>query len=236
MNHYLIKTVFLILLLFATSLAHGSNLTVGFIERPPYIYANADGSIQGKFGRELENIFFNARINARLHKFSALDLKDFFGNEQVDAYIATKSIVDKPDDFFFSSKPLVTLDFYAYSLPTSKPITQIIDLENTSVTIPLPLNRLRGELKERLSDPVYKINVAGHSMNFEDQIEWLEQERVKYVITYIDRNTQALQFSKKIKTDHLQMNRLFSLPLYLVVRKSVAQSNEMMQRINQFIR
>ncbi len=236
MNHLLLKTAFLALLLSPASFAFASNLVVGFIERPPYIYTNADGSIKGKFGRELEDIFFNSRVNAKLQKFAPLDLKDFFGNAQVDGFIATKSIIDNPDKFIFSKKPLVTLKFYAYSLPTTAPARQISDLENTSVTIPLPLEKLNGDLKDRLADPASNIQVEGHSMTFEEQIEWLEQGRVEYVITYIDQNTRALQFSKNIKTDHLQVNNIFSLPLYLVVRGSFEQGEEMMKRINRFIK
>lgn len=236
MKNLLISTSLLILLLGASRQANAVNLLVGFIERPPYIYTNADGAIQGSFGQKVEEIFFNARVNAKLIKFAPSELKTFFGSEKVDGYITTKSIVDNPGDYLFSKKPFVTLKFYAYSLPSTKPVDQVSDLRNTTLTLPLPLDKYKGKLKDWIDDTSNNVSVVGHSMPFDEQIEWLKQGRVKYVITYVDQNTQALQFSKKIDTDQFQVNDLFSLPLYSVVKKSVAHSQEMMQRVNRFVK
>lgn len=236
MMRWFSSIVALTLLSIATTNAYATELVVGFIERPPYIYSNADGSIRGKFGQQLEDVFFQSRVNAKLRSFDATELKSFFGHNQLDAFIATKTLVNQPDKFHFSQDPLVVLRFYAYYLKSSEPVEKISDLKNTKVVLPLPLSRLRGELKEWLSTQENNIDVVGHSLQFDDQINLLEAGDVDYVITHIDQNNQAMNFSKKLKTDHLQVNNIFNLPMYLVVRKSVEGSKDMMQRINQHIR
>ncbi|TRY29879.1 hypothetical protein [Aliiglaciecola sp. M165] len=207
-------------------------LYIGFVERPPHIYANADGSIRGLLGKQLQDIFKRARVESELVRTFPKDIDKLIGRVDLNGFIATKTLMDDPDNYLFTDEPLFILDFYVYHLATTPSIAGLSELKNTSVILPIPLNSFEGPLKEHLIDQTNKVTVHSDQSNLEQQIILLRKNRAKYAISYFGPNNIALMFSKRANRDDIQSSQLFELPMYFVLKKSVDDAPNIMHRVN----
>ncbi len=207
-------------------------VVVGFIERAPYIYNNADGRVKGKFGKKLQAQFSAAQIRTRLKGIARPDPAVMFDNQEFDAFIVSKEIITTPEQFLFSEKPLLIVKFYAYYLQGTPQINSIEGIRNSSVVMPLPLDKVAGDLTDWLRDPQNNIKIVGSELDMETEIDMLQQGKAQYVVSYIDQNSRAMVFSPKAKSTKLQSSFIFEVPMYMVLRKSVHQSAEKIQRLD----
>ena len=85
----------LITLLNITPFAWSSDLLkVGYIERAPHIYANADGSVRGLTGKNLVSLFRKANVDVEMVRTYQEDIANFIKTPSLDAFIATLTLIE----------------------------------------------------------------------------------------------------------------------------------------------
>ena len=228
------RMCFLILLIvmFVNTSAFASDVRIGFIERPPSIYANADGEMRGILGKELASIVFQANLDVEFVPVLPENINAFMTMPSLDGFIASKTLTQDESDFLFSQKPLVYITFYAYHLDSTAPLGSMSDLNNTSVLVPLAMDEVKGALKDTLTDESKNIAVIGVESDFEEQMMSLRQGKVEYAISYFSPNNIAMLFSSRSKSQKIQNSELFKLPLYLVFRADSEQAESTLDKIN----
>lgn len=224
-------SVFLVLI-FISQEAFSNSVSIGFIERPPSIYANADGEMRGILGKELADIIFNANLDVDFVPVLPEDINAFMTMTNLDGFIASKTLIQNESDFRFSQMPLVYITFYAYHLESTKPLGNLADLNNASVVVPLSMEEVKGRLKDTLIDQSKNITVTGVESDFEKQMMQLRQGKVDYAISYFSPNNVAMLFSSRSKSNKIESSELFKLPLYLVFRADSKQADITIRKIN----
>lgn len=207
-------------------------LYVGYIERAPHIYANADGSVRGLLGKQLQDILKRSNVDAEFMRIYPQDIDNFINRTDLDAFIATKTLMNDPQNYVFSKEPLFTLNFYVYHLSTTPNITGINDLKNASVILPISLDSFRGPLKEHIQDKTNNVLVSFEESNLEQQIVLLKKQRADYAVSYFGPDNIAMMFSKRTNRDNISTSPLFKLPMFFVLRRSVSSAGNIMDRIN----
>jgi hypothetical protein len=235
MSHNCTRILVLLLLLAYSANSNSSELRVGFIERPPHIYSNADGTIKGSLSKRLHTLFQQAGVKAKLIPFDIEDINNLFSFKEVDAFITTKLIVDVPKDYFFSEKPVVTLKFYAYSLASVPKVNKLEDLRNTSIILPMSVDTIRGQTKDWLLDSKNGIEIVTDIGDLQQAIPKLLEGKAEYVISATGPSGSAMMFSRRLNNNSIKSSPIFTLPMYLTVRKSVGDSARMIDQVNRIL-
>ena len=223
----------LITLLNITPFAWSSDLLkVGYIERAPHIYANADGSVRGLTGKNLVSLFRKANVDVQMVRTYQEDIANFIKTPSLDAFIATLTLIENPKDFVFSAKPLFNLNFYLYHLNIEQKVQTLSDLKGVSISLPLPLEAFKGPLKEHIHNPKNAITVIADELSLSSQLVMLRNKEAQYAISYLGESNAAMTFSKGFKQGELNISKLFILPMYLVIRRENPNAEEFMERIN----
>lgn len=212
-------------------------LEVSFVERPPYIYLNADGSLRGSHGKRLVEIFWQARLDAEWKRFYPRQINALLAADEYQAFIATHNVVRNPDDFYFSQQPLVSLQFFAYQLVSRPQVKKLEDIREAQVAIPFSQELLIGEgqIGSWFGDPDNKIKVLSDVGNLEQAIPMLKTGEIDYYFSYLSPDNVRMRFSTAIRDREISANKVFAAPMYLVVRKSTPASEAMIGKINQVI-
>ena len=217
----------------AWSVAKAEAIDIGFIERPPSIYANADGQMRGILGKKLANIFLTAKLDVNFVATQPEDLDTFIANTELDGFVATPTIVLSDSGFLFSEEPLVSLAFYAYHLESTPSLNGIEELQNASVILPISLDTFQGILKDTLEDPANKNTIAAIETDFERQMTLLKRGVGEYAVSYFSPDNIAMLFSNRSAKAKITTSPLFEIPLYLVLRTSAPNSQTAIEKINQ---
>lgn len=229
-----VKQVFL-LVMFAfccRPLFANTALQIGFIERPPHIYANADGSIRGLTGKNLVTLFKQAEVDADLIRTYQEDIGTFISLPQLNGFIATKTLIDNPNEYIFSAKPLFTLQFYAYHLDKTPYLNDLSELKNTTISLPIPLETFAGPLKQQIMTLENNVTVIADSSNLETQIMLLRKGRTQYGISYLGKDNIAMMFSNRTRNNNIVVSDLFELPMFLVLERSAHNAEIAIKKIN----
>lgn len=207
-------------------------MQIGFIERPPHIYANADGSIRGLTGKQLVALFDRANLDADLVRTYQEDIGSFISQPELDGFIATRTLIDSPSDYWFSEQPLFILPFYAYHLVETRPLKNLSELRNTTVSLPLPLEAFIGPLKRQVTLAENNVTVVADNINLESQIMLLKKGRAKYAVSYLGEDNIAMMFSSRTNSNKVVVSDLFSLPMFLVIKRDVINSKQAIEKVN----
>jgi hypothetical protein len=222
-----------ITLLNITPSAWSSNLLkIGYIERAPHIYANADGSVRGLTGKKLVSLFRKANVDVDMVRTYQKDIANFIKTPSLDAFIATLTLIENPENFVFSAQPLFNLHFYLYHLNTEQKVQTLSDLKGVSISLPLPLEAFKGPLKEHIHDPKNSITVIADELSLSSQLLMLRNKKAQYAISYLGESNAAMTFSKGFKRRELNISELFILPMYLVIKRENPHADELMSKIN----
>lgn len=219
-------------LLLVACWAGAQPLQVGFIERPPYIYAMADGRVKGVFGQQLTRLFADSGVDAHLNRFYSKDVAGFLDIQGLDAFIATPILATGRDDLLSTREPLITLEFFAYFLPDQSRVSSIEQLRNTRVILPMPLEAMNGEVYHWFKDPANQVTVIHESPNLEQTIPFLRKGEADYIISYISPVSQQTMFSRALRANKVQHSEVFAVPMYLLIRRDVEGVEHILQRIN----
>lgn len=212
--------------------AQNNVIKIGFIERAPYIYALADGTIKGVFGKQLLALFERASADIELNVFYPNDVSDFLKIEGLDGFIVTPIIAGRSDELIFSAKPLITLEFFAYHLPEKGPVSSLADIRNSKVVLPIPLSSMKGDIRAWLEDPQNAITVVNDTAHLDSALPLLRRNQADYIVSYISPESQMTMFSRAMRSSKINSGPLFEVPMYLAIRASHPEAESTISRIN----
>lgn len=222
----------LVALCFCVFETFAQTLHVGVIERPPYVYANADGTVKGQIVRQLSEVFKLAGVDARFQTHPLDQVTTYFYRSEFDVLIATRTIVNEPEDYLISESPVLELQYYAYHLPEKPKASALEDLFGHGVIWPIKLDEYRGELERWLNEHRDKMRNVAILNDLEEALPLLESGEADYAVNYIAPNTLSMMFSRRIRPGQLVASELFSLPIYVILRKSTPNAEAVMARVN----
>jgi len=209
-----------------------NSIKVGYIERAPHIYANADGSVRGMTGKTLVSLFRRANVEVEMISTDQEDISSFIKTPSLDAFITTQTLIINPNNFVYSAKPLFSLQFYLYHLKSEQEIQTLSNLTEVSITLPLPLTAIKGPLKEHIINPKNSISVVADGLSLPSQFAMLRNEKARYAISYLGESNAAMTFSSGFDRGDINVSKLFVLPMYLVIRRDNPNADEIMSKIN----
>ncbi len=229
---FLVCNLLLALFCSPVSVWSADTLVVGYIERAPVIFQNADGALRGSMGTELAKLMEKARIHASYKRFLPKQIDQYMSDESVQAQLATPVLADDKSVFLFSEKPIVQLQFYTYRLKAAPPVVQFEDIFNKNIIMPVSIETMRGEPRRMFTEPEHNITILAENYRLEQALPLLRNLRADYYVSYVAPSSVAFDFNQSRMLRYLQADKLFSVPLHLVVRKSTPNASDIMARIN----
>lgn len=199
----------------------------GYAQFPPYIYTLPNDQPAGPFADIVASTFKHAKIEFQPLYTPNKRTRQAINNGLTDFGIGPASVLENPQDFYFSNQVVAKIDMRVYWIADQKPVTEVTGFNNSSVIL-ITSFQYSG-LRQYIEDPRNNVELT---VNVEDHRRALSA-------LSLNRATYMLGYHAPVELMQLEMNvaNLNSYPLkqadiYMFINKSVKNSRLIMNKID----
>jgi polar amino acid transport system substrate-binding protein len=221
---------FLLLLIFQTplNLVLAETLRWGYLNFPPFTYRDKHQDVQGSLADIVKNVTSKANISVRSLQYPNRRAYKMIEDGNINFGVMIKSQVVNNESHLISRFPVSKYMLNTYSIGNKKPITQLEQLQGSSVI--LIAGYRYGNGREYIENKHNNITIASNVENHTRAFESLVRGRADYMLGYAGPAKAALI---SLTIDNLQSSLVREIEVFFVLTKETKDAENIMRRLEQ---
>ena len=223
-----LKFVFLILLISLPVSANTQEpLVWGFSTFVPYLYLDNQGEPRGQYAEIVKNVFEHADVEYEVIESPNRRSKKLIDNGIITFGIGPKTILDNPEEYYFSKPSVSRIELRTYWQGEKKPINNAVELRGSRAI--LISSYTYSGIRDFITDEKNNIELAVDVEDHTRALQALILDRGDYMLGYKGPTEDALA---ELKVDKIYSSNLLTMDMYFLISKSVENGQAIMDRLD----
>lgn len=210
------------------NLALADTLRWGYLNFPPFTYADEHQVAQGSLADIVKSVTSKANISVRSLQYPNRRAYRMIEDGNINFGVMIKSQIVNSKSHLISRFPISRYMLNAYWIGNKKPIKQLEELQGSSVI--LIAGCLYGTDREYIENKGNKISITSNIENHTRAFESLVRGRADYMLGYAGPAELALS-SQTI--DNLQNSLMREVEVFFVLTKETKDAENIIERLEQ---